>query len=96
MRQRGISDVAAKHDQFALHDIDDVEHAPDERHAISRQRKNRTGEQSVQHNVESERRVLNQKKKIISHAVSYLYPKPYRLSHVGIGARNFASAHFSG
>ncbi len=64
-------DVTAEHDEFALHDIDDVEYAPDQRHAIGGEREDRADQKPVQDDVERERRVLDEKRQVIEHETPF-------------------------
>ncbi len=60
-------DIAAEHDELALGDVDDVHHAPDQRHAVGGEREDRPHQQAIDDQVGADHRRLEQKHKIIDH-----------------------------
>ena len=51
-----VRNEAAQHDELALDDVDDVHHAPDQRHAIGRDGEDGADHQPVQQQLEDEER----------------------------------------
>ena len=51
-----VGDEAAQHDELALDDVDDVHHAPDQRHAVGRDGEDGADHQPVQQELEDEER----------------------------------------
>ena len=70
-RQAGFGaehgDEAAEHDELALADIDDVGHAPDQRHAVGGEREQGADQHPVDQKLERERRRLVQNEQIADH-----------------------------
>ena len=64
---REHGDEAAEHDELALADIDDIGHAPDERHAVGGEREHGADQNAVDQELKPDRRRLVQNEQIADH-----------------------------
>ncbi|MNT44563.1 hypothetical protein D3C72_1810950 [compost metagenome] len=67
--------IAAQHHQLALRHVDQVHHAPDQRHAIGGQRKDRAGQQAIHHELRIQLGALEQHRQV-GHLHHAARPRP--------------------